>query len=93
MPKVGLARFPPRSRIVLLTSLKKSSGFNDLIYTVNLQLMSDAKIYVDGDRRAVLHVGRAATDYSTLRDAVKAWHNLRPELARNASIRVIGGAM
>ena len=43
--------------------------------------MSDAKIYVDGDRRAILHVGTVATDYSTLRDAVKAWHNLRPELA------------
>jgi hypothetical protein len=44
--------------------------------------MSDAKIYVDGDRRPILHVGTVATDYSTLRDAVKAWHNLRPELAR-----------
>src|SRR6478672_5982024 len=41
-PKVGLARFPLRLRIVLLTGLKKSNGFNDLVHTVKFSLMSDA---------------------------------------------------
>jgi hypothetical protein len=52
-----------------------------------------AKIYVDANRPATLHNGAISTDWPTLRDAVMAWHRLRPEQARAATIRVIGGIL
>jgi hypothetical protein len=34
-----------------------------------------------------------STDFATLKDAIMAWHRLRPEQARRASIRIIGGQL
>ena len=51
------------------------------------------KIYIDATRPATLHNGGASTDFPTLKDAVMAWHRLRPEQAQRASIRVIGGIL
>ena len=56
-------------------------------------MSEDAKIYVDASRPATLHNGAISTDWPTLRDAVMAWHRLRPEQARAATIRVIGGIL
>jgi hypothetical protein len=56
-------------------------------------MSEDAKIYVDPTRPATLHSAGVSTDWPTLRDAVMAWHRLRPEQARVATIRVIGGAL
>ena len=55
-------------------------------------MTEDEKIYVDATRPATLHCGAVSTDWPTLRDAVMAWHRLRPE-ARAATIRVIGGIL
>jgi hypothetical protein len=56
-------------------------------------MSDDAKIYVDASRPATLHNGAISTDWPTLRDAIKAWHRLRPEQARAATIRVIDKAV
>jgi hypothetical protein len=56
-------------------------------------ISDDAKIFVDLNRPATLHNGAVSTDWPTLRDAVMAWHRLRPEQAREASIRLIGGPL
>jgi hypothetical protein len=53
----------------------------------------EAKISVDPNRPATLHNGAVSTDWPTLREAVVAWHRLRPEQALKASIRVIGGQL
>ena len=45
----------------------------------------------DENRPATLHNGAVSTDFPTLRDAIMAWHRLRPEQSRRASIRIIGG--
>jgi hypothetical protein len=58
-----------------------------------LEMGDNATNAVDGSRPATLHNGAISTDWPTLRDAVRAWHRLRPEQARNASIRVIGGLL
>jgi len=59
-----------------------------------LSLMGeDEQIRLDGGRSATLHNGAISTDWPTLRDAVVAWHRLRPEQARAATIRVIGGIL
>jgi len=47
----------------------------------------------DENRPATLHNGAVSTDYPTLQDAIMAWHRLRPEQARKASIRIIGGQL
>jgi len=56
-------------------------------------MTEDEKIYVDATRPATLHSGAVSTDWPTLRDAVMAWHRSRPEQARVATIRVIGGIL
>jgi len=48
---------------------------------------------IDWMRPATLHNGAVSTDWLTLRDAIMAWNRLRPEQARGASIRVIGGIL
>jgi hypothetical protein len=53
----------------------------------------ERNIYVDATRPATLHNGADSVDWPTLRDALKAWHRLRPEQARSASIRIIGGPL
>jgi hypothetical protein len=47
----------------------------------------------DDNRPATLHNGAISTDFPTLRDAIMAWHRLRPEQSRRASIRIIGGEL
>jgi hypothetical protein len=47
----------------------------------------------DENRPATLHNGAVSTDFPTLRDAIMAWHRLRPEQAQRASIRIIGGEL
>ena len=47
----------------------------------------------DGGRPATLHNGAVSTDFPTLKDAIMAWHRLRPEQAQRASIRIIGGQL
>jgi hypothetical protein len=44
----------------------------------------------DENRPATLHNGAISIDFPTLRDAIMAWHRLRPEQAQTASIRIIG---
>jgi hypothetical protein len=56
-------------------------------------MSEDARIFVDATRPATLHNGGVSIDWPTLRDAVMAWHRLRPEQARAATIRVIGGTL
>jgi len=56
-------------------------------------MSEDAKIYVDASRPATLHNGAVSTDFPTLKDAIMAWHRLRPEQAQRASIRIIGGQL
>ena len=53
--------------------------------------MSEDTKYVDASRPATLHNGIVSTNYRTLQEAVMAWHRLRPEQARAATIRVVGG--
>ena len=54
----------------------------------------DEQIRLDGSRRsAILHNGKVSTDFPTLKDAIMAWHRLRPEQAQKASIRIIGGQL
>jgi len=53
----------------------------------------DDRAPVDWMRPATLHNGAVSTDWPTLRDAIMAWNRLRPEQARSASIRVIGGIL
>ena len=50
-------------------------------------------IHLDGNRPATLHNGAVSTDFATIQDAIMAWHRLRPEQARTASIRIIGGQL
>jgi hypothetical protein len=47
----------------------------------------------DDNRPATLHNGAISTDFPTPRDAIMAWHRLRPEQSRRASIRIIGGEL
>ena len=56
-------------------------------------MSEDEKIHVDVSRPATLHNGAVSTDFPTLRDAIMAWHRLRPEQAQRASIRIIGGPL
>jgi hypothetical protein len=56
-------------------------------------MSGDEKIGLDGSRPATLHNGAISTDFPTLQDAIMAWHRLRPEQARAASIRIIGGQL
>jgi hypothetical protein len=52
-------------------------------------MSEDYKIYVDAGLPATLNDGASKlTDYLTLKEAVTAWHRLRPE---RATIKVIGG--
>ena len=53
----------------------------------------DDKINVEWTRPATLHNGAVSTDFPTLRDAIIAWHRLRPEQFQRASIRIIGGEL
>jgi hypothetical protein len=50
----------------------------------------DKQIRLDGSRSATLHNGAKSTDFPTLKDAIMAWHRLRPEQAQRASIRIDG---
>jgi hypothetical protein len=56
-------------------------------------MSEEEEVYVDGNRPATLHNGAVSTDFPTLRDAIIAWHRLRPEQAERASIRIIGGRL
>ena len=50
-------------------------------------MSADDKIYVDADQPATLNNGAGKqTDYLTLREAVMAWHRLRPEQTKRATI-------
>jgi hypothetical protein len=50
------------------------------------------KIYVDAAQPATLNDGAGKlTDYSTVQEAVMAWHRLRPEQTKRATIKVFGG--
>ena len=53
----------------------------------------DEQIRLDGSCSATLHNGAASTDFPTLKDAIMAWHRLRPEQAQRASIRIIDGQL
>jgi hypothetical protein len=48
---------------------------------------------LDGGCPATLHNGPVSTDFPTLRDAITAWHRLRPEHAQQAPIRIIDGQL
>jgi hypothetical protein len=55
-------------------------------------MSDDYKIYVDAAQPATLNEGAGKlTDYATLQEAVMAWHRLRPEQTRRATIKVFGG--
>jgi hypothetical protein len=55
-------------------------------------MSDDYKIYVDAGRPATLNEGAGKlTDYPTLQEAVMAWHRLRPEQTKRATIKVFGG--
>ena len=55
-------------------------------------MSDDYKIYVDAAQPATLNDGAGKlTDYATLQEAVMAWHRLRPEQTRRATIKVFGG--
>jgi hypothetical protein len=56
-------------------------------------MSEDEELQLDENRPATLHNGPVSTDFPTLRDAIMAWHKLRPEQARRASIRIIGGQL
>ena len=57
-----------------------------------LPMSDDYKIYVDAGRPATLNEGAGKlTDYPTLQEAVMAWHRLRPEQTKRATIKVLGG--
>jgi hypothetical protein len=47
----------------------------------------------DENRPACLHNGAVSTDFPTLQDAIRACNRLRPEQARSATIRIIGGEL
>ena len=53
----------------------------------------DKQIRLNGSRSAILHNGPVSTDFATLKDAIMAWHRLRPEQAQRASIGIIGGQL
>ena len=53
----------------------------------------DEQVRLGGSRSATLHNGAISTDFPTLQDAIMAWHELRPEQARTASIRIVGGQL
>ena len=55
--------------------------------------MSEDEKNIDVSRPATLHNGAVSTDFPTLKDAIMAWHRLRPEQAQRASIRIIGGQL
>jgi hypothetical protein len=55
-------------------------------------MSEDYKIYVDAGLPATLNDGAGKlTDYLTLREAVMAWHRLRPEQTKRTTIKVFGG--
>jgi hypothetical protein len=55
-------------------------------------MSADDKIYVDAQQPATLNDGAGKlTDCRTLQEAVMAWHRLRPEQTKRATIKVIGG--
>ena len=55
-------------------------------------MSADDKIYVDAQQPATLNDGAGKlTDCRTLQEAVMAWHRLRPEQAKRATIKAIGG--
>ena len=50
------------------------------------------KIYVDAAQPATLNDGAGKLiDCATLQEAVMAWHRLRPEQTKRATIKVFGG--
>ena len=51
------------------------------------------RVTVDLNRPATLHNGAVSIDFPNLKGAIAAWHRLRPEQARTASIRIIGGPL
>jgi Protein of unknown function (DUF1236) len=55
----------------------------------DLGLTNNHKIYVDAEQPATLNNGAGKlTDYATLQEAVMAWHRLRPEQTKRATIKV-----
>jgi len=55
-------------------------------------LTDHSKIYVDAAQPATLNDGAGKlTDYATLQEAVMAWHRLRAEQTKRATIKIIGG--
>jgi hypothetical protein len=90
----GFIGFTQKSGISFFDSQKRNGGECRLNNDPDcLQMTDRVKIEVDKNRPATLHNGPASTDYATLQDAIMAWHRLRPEQARKASIRIIGGQL
>ena len=56
-------------------------------------MREDEQIPPDKGCSAILHNGAASTDFPMLKDAIMAWHRLRPEQAQRASIRTTGGQL
>jgi hypothetical protein len=56
-------------------------------------MCEDDQIRLDGNRSATIYNGVVSTEFPTLKDAMMAWHRLRPEQAQRASIRIIGGQL
>ena len=55
-------------------------------------MSDDYKIYVDAAQPATLNDGAGKLiDCATLQEAVMAWHRLRPEQTKRATIKVFGG--
>jgi len=55
-------------------------------------MSEDSKIHVDAAQPATLNDGAGKlTDCATLQEAVMAWHRLRPEQTKRATIKVFGG--
>ena len=61
-------------------------------HLASLPMSDDSKIHVDATQPATLNDGAGKlTDYRTLQEAVMAWHRLRPEQTKRATIKVFGG--
>jgi hypothetical protein len=56
-------------------------------------MCEDKQIRLDGSHSATLRNGAVSTNFLTLKDAIRAWHRLRPEQAQRASIRNIDGQL
>ena len=90
-PKIGFAEFTMRLNIGSFGNHSRSEWASDPSRWLNMGDQATAPI--DGNRPATLHSGAVSTDFPSLREAIFACNRLRPEQARKASIRVIGGPL